>query len=49
MSESDTKTTLTAEGFMRSLAEQLAHQAGGTIADFKYYCKPKEKAKDETA
>lgn len=49
MGETDKMTTLTAESFMRSLAQQLAHQMGGKVEDFKYWAEPKKKTKDETA
>lgn len=39
-------SSVTAESFLRSLAEQLAHQMGGTVEDFKIYKKNQE---DETA
>lgn len=43
----NTNTTITAESFMRSLAEQLAHQMGGKVEDFIFY--KKENSKEETA
>lgn len=49
MGETDKVTTLTAESFMRSLAQQLAHQMGGKVEDFKYWTEPKKKTKEETA
>ena len=49
MNEVNTTTSLTAESFMRSLAQQLAHQMGCTVEDFKFFHSSDEKPKEETA
>ncbi|GFI47039.1 hypothetical protein IMSAGC019_02361 [Lachnospiraceae bacterium] len=47
MDETYTKAALTAESFMRSLAEQLAHQMGGKVEALQYFREPEEKAAKE--
>lgn len=49
MNEVHATTSLTAESFMRSLAQQLAHQMKCTVEDFKFFHNSDEKAKEETA
>jgi len=44
----DETHTNTAESFMRSLAQQLAHQTGRTVEDFKYWVNPKKESEKES-
>lgn len=47
MDEIYTEAAIAAESFMRSLAEQLAHQMSGKVEDFRYFQKPEEKMEED--